>query len=211
VALRWSAAPEAACDCVAVLLDKDGTVLIDVPYNVDPARMELAPQVAPALRWLQDGGFLLIVVSNQSGVARGLYDEDQVITAGRHLTTMLAREGIDLAGYYYCPHLEGGSVRRYAIACECRKPRPELLFRAAREHGIDLGGSWMVGDILDDVEAGNRAGCRTILLDVDNETQWAPGPYRSPDHVVSHLAQAASIIMRTRGKNHATRCRTVTA
>lgn len=179
----------------AVFLDKDGTLLRDVPYNVDPARMELMPGAVRALRSLRARDFLLFVVSNQSGVARGYFDEEEVIQAGAHLTSILARHGVTVNGFYHCPHLRGGPVARYAMACECRKPKPGLLLRAARDHNIDLPSSWMVGDILDDIEAGNRAGCTTILLDVGSETQWLPGAERAPDHVATDLIEAASIVL----------------
>jgi histidinol phosphatase-like enzyme len=92
-----------------------------------------------------------------------------------------------LDGFYYCPHAPDAG-------CDCRKPAPGMLERAAREHGVDLRASWMIGDILDDVEAGRRAGCRTILLDNGNETEWRDGEQRCPDYVARDLAQAAAII-----------------
>jgi D-glycero-D-manno-heptose 1,7-bisphosphate phosphatase len=179
----------------AAFLDKDGTVLRDVPYNVDPAHMELAPSAAVALRSLQRRGFALIVVSNQSGVARGYFSEQQVVAAAQHLAAMLCREGVALTGFYYCPHLEDGVIEQFARTCDCRKPRPGLLLRAARDHRIDLSLSWMIGDTLDDVEAGNRAGCRTILLNVGSETRWLQGEWRSPDYVASGMNEAASLIL----------------
>jgi histidinol-phosphate phosphatase family protein len=92
-----------------------------------------------------------------------------------------------LDAFYYCPHLpEAG--------CDCRKPAPGMLERAAREHGVELAQSWMIGDILDDVEAGRRAGCRTILVDNGNETEWRAGESRSPHYVARDLPQAAEII-----------------
>jgi histidinol-phosphate phosphatase family protein len=100
------------------------------------------------------------------------------------LRELLATGGVFLAGVHWCPH-------HPQAGCDCRKPQPGMLTRAAAEHGIDLGQSWMVGDILDDVEAGHRAGCRTVLLDVGHETEWVPGPLRSPDVTAGSLVQAA--------------------
>ena len=178
----------------AVFLDKDGTLVENVPYNVDPTRIRLAPGAADALRTLASAGYLIVVVSNQSGVARGLFDVSRLAEVERTLDDLLSREGVSLDGFYFCPHLPGGSVAPYAIACECRKPAPGMLFRAAEELGIDLDRSWMVGDILDDVEAGRAAGCRTVFVDVGNETEWVRSPARVPDQIALDLAVAVEAI-----------------
>lgn len=178
----------------AVFLDKDGTLVEDVPYNVDPRRIRLMPGAAEGLRALRDAGYRLVVISNQSGVARGFFPEIALAGVGRRVAELLAAEGVELAGFYYCPHHPAGAVARYAVACDCRKPAPGLVLRAAREHGLDLGRSWLVGDILDDVEAGRAAGCHTVLLDNGHETEWAWSPRRRPDHVAADLIGAAAII-----------------
>jgi len=178
----------------AVFLDKDGTLVEDVPYNVDVARIRLAPGAGQALRSIAACGHPLVLVSNQPGLSLGLFTTDALHAALRHLRVMLADEGVRLAGCYWCPHHPAGRVPALAGACSCRKPAPGLLERAALEHRIDLGRSWMVGDILDDVEAGRRAGCRTILVDRGHETEWLRGPMRLPDHTVPDLVSAACII-----------------
>jgi D-glycero-D-manno-heptose 1,7-bisphosphate phosphatase len=99
-----------------------------------------------------------------------------------------------LDGFYYCPHSPDGVITRYAIPCTCRKPMPGMLYRAAREHGLDLAQSWMVGDILDDIEAGRRAGCRTVLIDNGNETEWKRSPLRTPHLTAPNLYTAAAMI-----------------
>lgn len=180
----------------AVFLDKDGTLVENVPYNVDPARIRLAAGAVEGLRALTDAGYLPVVVSNQSGVARGLFPAAALGEVERRLRALLAEGGVELAGCYWCPHLPDGEVRRYAVHCLCRKPRPGLLRRAAAELGIVLRDSWMVGDILDDVEAGRAAGCRTVLVDNGNETEWRRSPAREPDAVASDLAGAARCILR---------------
>lgn len=182
----------------AVFLDKDGTLVVDLPYNVDPDRMALMPGAGEALRRLNDAGYALIVVSNQSGVARGLFAESALPAVEQRLREMLAGYGVALAGFYYCPHHPAGAALEYAIECDCRKPAPGLILRAAAEHGIDLEGSWMIGDILNDVEAGRRAGCRTILFDNGNETEWELSRERLPDCVVSDLRYAADRILGSR-------------
>ncbi len=179
----------------AVFLDKDGSLIEDVPYNVDPALIRLTAGAGEALRKLQDAGYRLIVVSNQSGVARGLFGEDALRPVEAHLNAMLAEYGVALDGFYYCPHHPGGTVPQYAVECACRKPAPGMLLQAATDHSIALEQSWMVGDILNDVEAGRRAGCRTILLDNGNETEWELGPMRLPHCIVSDLGAAAEQIL----------------
>jgi D-glycero-D-manno-heptose 1,7-bisphosphate phosphatase len=180
----------------AVFLDKDGTLIVDVPYNVDPVLVRLTDGALDGLRALHDAGYLLIVVSNQSGVARGLFKEEALGAVEARLRGLIAVAGPPLAGFYYCPHHPDGHVEPYAIACTCRKPAPGLLSRAAREHGVDLGRSWLIGDILHDVEAGRRAGCRTVLLDVGHETEWQLTPDRTPDLVATSLSDAARLILR---------------
>ena len=110
------------------------------------------------------------------------------------VTELMYRERVPLDGFYYCPHHSEGVVQAYAVECMCRKPMPGMLVRAAREHDIDLQASWMLGDILHDVEAGNRAGCRTVLIDSVTETQWRLGLHRMPGGVVADIYLAAVII-----------------
>ena len=178
----------------AVFLDKDGTLLEDVPYNVEPKKMRPAPGVMEGLRLLADTGLPLIVLSNQSGLAMGKFDEAGLATMLVRLRGIFREAGAELAGFHYCPHHPAAVISTYRIQCECRKPSPGLFHVAAREHGIDLSRSWMVGDILDDIEAGRKAGCRSILIDNGNETEWMPGPWRTPDHTVADFAQAAGIV-----------------
>ncbi len=171
----------------AVFLDKDGTLVENVPYNADPAKIRLVAGAGEALRAMQEAGYRIFVVSNQSGVARGYFPETALGGVLKRLREMLAGQGVELAGFYYCPHHPQGH-------CACRKPQPGLILRAAAEHEVDLGKSWLVGDILDDVEAGRRAGCRTILVDNGNETEWRNGAERTPHFKVADLAGAARVI-----------------
>lgn len=176
----------------AVFLDKDGTLIDDVPYNVDPARIVLATGAREGAAALYASGYALVVVTNQSGVARGLFEEAALEPVKMRLRMLL---DVPIAGFYHCPHHPDGSVAAFATECACRKPAPGMLRRAARELGLDLAASWMVGDILNDVEAGNRAGCRSVLIDNGNETEWIDSPWRRPDHVVGTMAQAAQAIL----------------
>ena len=178
----------------AVFLDKDGTLVEDVPYNVDPARIRLAPGAAEALPLLARAGCPLFVVTNQSGVARGYFPETALAAVEARLRELLGEVGVALTGVYHCPHAPDG-FGPAAIRCACRKPEPGMLLAAARDHSLDLARSWFVGDILDDVAAGRAAGCRTILIDNGNETEWVDGADRRPDHVAPDLAEAARIIV----------------
>lgn len=177
----------------AVFLDKDGTLVYDVPYNVDPARLRLRAGAGPALARLQAAGFRLIVASNQPGVALGLFTEAELAEVEEELAGQLEPWGVRLDASYHCPHLPPAAGED--PACDCRKPQPGLLRRAAVDHGLDLCRSWMVGDILDDVEAGHAAGCRAVLLDVGSETVWLDGPGRQPDFVARDFAEVATGIL----------------
>ena len=167
-----------------VFIDKDGTLVENVPYNVDPARIVLKPEVPGAIREIASSGYRVIVVSNQPGAALGYFSERELKSVEDYLRGVLPA----LDGFYYCPHAP-------QAGCDCRKPAPGMLERAAREQGLELQASWMVGDILDDVEAGRRAGCRTVLVDNGNETEWRKAALRAPDHVVSNLLEAAHVIV----------------
>lgn len=176
----------------AVFLDKDGTLVENVPYNVDPAKLKLTPNAVRGLTLLQDHGYALVVVTNQSGIARGYFDRKALDRAHAALASMLRAQGIHMEGFFVCPHAPPSSP--IEAGCLCRKPAPGLLRQAAVAHGLDLEASWMVGDILNDVEAGRRAGCRSILMDVGNETEWRMSPLREPFARVTDLLQAARLI-----------------
>ncbi len=179
----------------AVFLDKDGTIIENVPYNVDPALIRLVPGAEEGLARLHRAGYLLFVVSNQSGVARGYFPESALGAVAARLEELLAGIGVPLAGFAYCPHHPEGSVEAFAVACDCRKPAPGLILRLAAEHGIDPARSWMIGDILDDIQAGRGAGCRTVLIDNGHETEWVLSPDREPDFKATDLAAAARYIL----------------
>jgi D-glycero-D-manno-heptose 1,7-bisphosphate phosphatase len=183
----------------AVFLDKDGTLIEDIPYNADRAKMRLLPGVAEGLQFLGARRYALVVVSNQAGVARGIFDEGKLPDIASGLRELLAPHGVRLTAVYFCPHSPDGVVRRFAQTCACRKPAPGLLLRAAREHRLDLQRSWLIGDILHDVEAAHRAGCKAVLVNNGNETEWESGPGRVPDAVVADFAEAARFIAQSDG------------
>jgi len=195
----------------AVFLDKDGTLIHDIPYNVDPSRVALLPRVGPGLRALQDAGYLLIVCSNQPGVALQRFPADALAPLETRIDALLEPFGVRITEYCWCTHHP--AVVRVAgpAACTCRKPRPGLLLNAAAKHGIALERSWMIGDILDDVEAGSRAGCSTILVDRGHETRWRAGRRRTPRAIVYDFADAASFIIEGPRSVRATRPRAASA
>ncbi|KVE36398.1 D-glycero-alpha-D-manno-heptose-1,7-bisphosphate 7-phosphatase [Burkholderia sp. TSV86] len=186
----------------AVLLDKDGTLLENVPYNVDPARMRVAPGAARALRTLGATGMPLAVVSNQPGVALGRFTENELGAVRQRLAELFEANGATLADFFYCPHHPAGSVPRYTCDCICRKPRPGMLRRALATLGAHAEWSWMIGDILDDVEAGRAARCNTILVDCGNETEWRLDTTRTPHYVACRVDLAADIVVREATRRH---------
>lgn len=183
----------------ALFIDKDGTLVENVPYNVDPVLLRFMPGAGAALARLQRAGLALVVVTNQSGLARGMFTRAQFARLQQVLLQRLQEEfGVALDGMEVCPHAPDDQGRP---ACLCRKPAPGMLIRAAHRHGLDLTRSWIVGDTLDDVEAGHRAGSRGLLFDSGGETVWRRSPLREPDarftdwtaladHVERHLGHA---------------------
>jgi D-glycero-D-manno-heptose 1,7-bisphosphate phosphatase len=181
----------------AVFVDKDGTLIHDVPYNVDPTLIQLQEGAGNGLKQLKEGGYLLVLVSNQAGVAHGYFREDALRNIEEKLQHELKKDGVQLDALYFCPHHPDGIVKEYAFPCDCRKPKPGMLLKAAQHFNIDLSRSWMIGDILHDVEAGNRAGCHTILINNGNETEWKLNPFRHPTKTTKSIAEAATVILHT--------------
>jgi D-glycero-D-manno-heptose 1,7-bisphosphate phosphatase len=179
----------------AIFLDKDGTLIPNIPYNVDPERIALNPEVGRSLKSLQDAGFLIVVITNQSGIARDFYSEKNLIPIEKKLKKLLVDFNVNLSGFYYCPHHPLGTIP-YNIVCECRKPKPGLLFRAARNLYIDLSSSWMIGDTWSDIGAGFNAGCFTVLLSPYPNTMTPESKF-TPDFKAKNFSEAASIILET--------------
>jgi len=179
----------------AVFIDKDGTLIKDEPYNVSPEKIVLEPFAGESLRRLRQAGYILILVTNQAGVAKGYFREIMLVGVFNHINSLLRDEGAWLDGFYYCPHHPQATLKQYRQTCQCRKPSAGMILQAAREHQVHLPSSWMIGDILHDIEAGNRAGCKTVLLDNGHETMWKPGEYRTPLHKADSWPAAADIII----------------
>jgi D-glycero-D-manno-heptose 1,7-bisphosphate phosphatase len=149
----------------AVFLDRDGTLNVDHGYVYRPDDLELIPRAVEALVVLQDAGFKLIVVTNQSGVARGMFTESDVAKFHDELTGVFAKSNVILDGFYFCPHHPEGEIQEYTFACTCRKPGSELFIRAAGEHDIDIGKSYAIGDRMRDVSPVIEIGGRGVLID----------------------------------------------
>lgn len=147
----------------AVFLDRDGVLNKEVGFIKDPSLLRILPGVPEALRSLAQW-FRLVVVTNQSGIARGLYTEDDLLAVNEELAGRLAEHEVVIDAIYYCPHLPEGAVPEYSIQCECRKPKPGMLLQAARDLNISLKGSYMVGDSPRDVEAAAAAGITGIII-----------------------------------------------
>ena len=175
----------AKADGWAVFLDRDGTVIYDVGYPRDPQQVRLLPGVGEALAKLRKQGFRLVLVSNQSGIGRGMVAWKEAEQVHRQVVSNLAEYGVYLDGAYYCPHAPEEQ-------CGCRKPSPEMLLRAAEELDLDLAHSFVVGDKPSDVEVGKRAGCRTILLAA---SPMPSGLDPAPDHVAADWPEVLQHIL----------------
>ena len=150
--------------CAAVFLDRDGTINMEVDHLTDPAYLQLLPGSARAIKMLNDAGIPVIVISNQAGIARGLFTEETLGIINDRLVSMLEVEGAKIDGMYYCPHHPEFGNDVYKKVCQCRKPSPGMLLNAADDLDIELTRSYMVGDTKNDILAGKAAGCRTILV-----------------------------------------------
>jgi D-glycero-D-manno-heptose 1,7-bisphosphate phosphatase len=181
-----------------VFLDKDGTLIKNAPYPTDLNRMEWAPRVWEGLRALAETGFHFIIVTNQPGMAHGTITPDAMNRTRRLFHNRFADHGLLLLDFFYCPHHPDGTVGKYRKQCRCRKPSDGLLRKANTIYDIDSAQSWFIGDILDDIECGRRFGCRTVLINNGNETEWALSPARAPDIIVDNFKKAAEAIVQTR-------------
>jgi D-glycero-D-manno-heptose 1,7-bisphosphate phosphatase len=147
----------------AVFLDRDGTLNVEKEYLYQPEEFEFTPGAIEAVRLLNRAGYLVVVVTNQSGVARGYYGEEEVVRLHHYIDTLLQAGGACVDAWYYCPHHPGGKPP-YNLECGCRKPLPGMLQQAAADLCLDLSRSWMVGDKITDIEAGLAAGCKPVLV-----------------------------------------------
>lgn len=192
----------------AVFIDRDGTInelvynaehgIVDSPHRVQDVR--LIEGAAQFIRGVKDLGYLVIVVTNQPGVAKGSLTLEELESIHERLKALLGEQGAQWDDLLYCPHHPRKYARsrtEYVMECDCRKPAPGLLLAGARKHNIDLGASWMVGDGLSDVQAGRRAGCHTILvtrLKIETIERFLALEDAEPEYVAGDLAEALEVI-----------------
>lgn len=180
----------------AVFLDRDGTLNFDGGYTHRVEDLQLMDQVVEGLREIQGMGFDLIVVTNQSGIARGRFTIDQLHAFHEALAGELARHEVYIKAFYYCTWHPEAKLAEHRGQSPLRKPEPGMLLQAAADHKLDLAGSYMIGDKLDDVLAGQRAGCHGSILVLSNgqPTPGTPGLEVTPEATVSNLLEAAGVI-----------------
>lgn len=188
----------------AVFIDRDGTLNEEAGYINHPRRLRLLPRSAEAIRRLNRSGLKAVMVTNQSGVARGYFSEEVLHAVNEALVSQLKAEGASLDGLYVCVHHPTVGEPPYRAVCDCRKPEPGLLRRAASDLGLDLSRSWMVGDKMSDVVTARRAGSRAILvLTGYGLGEWEyrrSGWPTDPDHVAEDLLEAVEWILARRGQ-----------
>jgi histidinol-phosphate phosphatase family protein len=192
----------------AIFIDRDGTLnemvydethgLMDSPRR--PEQVKLMPYAGQFLREVRAMGYLILVVTNQPGIAKGTMTFSELNAVNQTILNGLKKDGGEWDDLFFCPHHPGGKVSDYSIDCECRKPKPGMLLEGALEHGVDMSKSWMVGDGLNDIQAGKAAGCRTILvtsLKIEQIERFYNLSNGVPDAIAGNLTQALEEILRT--------------
>lgn len=172
----------------AIFLDRDGTMARDVSYCSRPEDFELFPDTAKAVKLLNEHGYKVIVITNQSGIARGYFTEEMLTQIHKKMRKELAQQGARVDAIYYCPHHPQDN-------CDCRKPKPKLLLQASRDFDIDLKHSVVLGDLPMDIDLGKAVGCKTILVRGQEINA-------QPDATVPDLLAAAQQILKWEGKDN---------
>jgi len=176
---------------IAVFLDRDGVLIEEAQYLADPAQVTLLPAAAEAVARLNHASIPVVVVTNQSGVARGYFPESRVAEIHARINDLLAAAGARIDCYYYCPHHPTAGTGTYRTECECRKPRPGMLCAAAWELDLELRGSFIVGDKLSDLRAGQAVGCRPVLVRTGYGAETAA---RLDEHDCQHVHVVDSLL-----------------
>jgi len=178
----------------AVFLDRDGTIVEDIGYLNSPEQIKFISGSIQAIKMLNDAGYEVIVITNQAGVAKGLVTEDMLQTIDKIIQKNILNGGGHLTAFYYCPHHPEHGVYPYRQICECRKPHTGLIKRATRDHDLDLSKSFMIGDKGSDIEAGKRAGTKTVLV-MTGKTE--KDLKEKPDHEANNLLEAVKWVLST--------------
>ncbi len=180
-----------------VVLDRDGTLIIDKDYLSNPKEVEFIPGAAAALRRFQEMGLGIVVITNQSGIARGFFSLEQLQRVHEHLNSLLNQEGVKLDGMYFCPHLPKDD-------CNCRKPGTGLIRQAAQDLGFNPEEAFILGDKNSDIELGKRIGAVAILLRTGYGEKTEQEKRIAPDYVCDNLEQAADLIFSLLNKTSST-------
>ncbi len=180
----------------AVFLDRDGTINEEVDYLCSLDQLRIFPVAAEAIRLINQAGMKTVVVTNQSGVARGFFDEAFIAIVHDRIVALLKREGARIDRFYYCPHHPTEGMPPYRRECDCRKPNPGMLLRASRELDIDLARSYVIGDSRRDIDMARRVGAQGILVRTGHGTQW--NDPESAAHVADDILDAVEWVMRKR-------------
>ena len=184
----------------AVFVDRDGVISEEVGYISDVEHFRLIPKSAEAVKLINQRGLKIIVITNQSGVARGYFSEEVLGHINRKMEQLLSDQGALLDGIYYCPHHPEGTVEAYRVECDCRKPATGLLIQASQEHAIDLSSSYLVGDKRTDIECAHRAGAKGILVltgyGKDELSQIDSAALAHPEYVAADLLDAVQWIIK---------------
>ena len=184
----------------AIFIDRDGTLNEDIGYVATPDQLIIYPWAAEAVRLINESGFKAVVITNQSGIARGMYSEDDLAEIHSKMIEELARDGARIDAVYYCPHHPGLGDARYGIDCDCRKPRTGMLDTASRKHRIDLGRSFVIGDKASDIKLAENAGARAALVLTGYGSETLAHPERwpcEPAIVAENLLEAVKRILDT--------------
>lgn len=179
-----------------IFLDRDGTIIQDKGYMHRIEDLEFLPFSVNGLKRLQNQGYALIIVTNQSGIGRGFCNELDYFNFRDFLHSELKRQGVLITAEYFCPHHPHGGIGKYKANCDCRKPKPGMLETAAKDFNLDLKECWMIGDKSSDIGAGKNAGCKTIHVLTGREKK--PAPF--PDFTVVNLVEAAKCILNHKNK-----------
>jgi D-glycero-D-manno-heptose 1,7-bisphosphate phosphatase len=179
----------------AVFLNQIGVFVENPTNNGNSKNLKLVENGVQGLKKLHADGYELILLANHPGVALGHYSEQKVIESGEQIQRLFEKNGIPITAIYFCPHLLDGKVPQYSVNCFCKLPRPGMVFQAAREHDLSLVDSWMIGVSLDDIEAGRKAECNTILINSNGGLdEWNSSPFRRSQFTVPSFSEAVNIV-----------------
>jgi len=181
-----------------VFLDRDDTVIQDISYLSEPDEVKILDFAVEGMKLLKEHGFLLVIITNQSGIARGYFTERDLAAIHKKMRALLRKGGADYDDLFYCPHHVDGVVKPFNIDCDCRKPKPGMLKKAQKKHNIDFSRSFLVGDMQSDIEAGRGVGCRTVLI--KGPKNRGTDFNKKADHSAKNLFEAARWIIAENGK-----------